>query len=282
VGIASDNLFPKFIIRESANDGSDFSNPTADYRVLFLGEDGLLHVKDSSGTVTDPYVSGSGIAATIFDAKGDIIAATAADTAARLPVGTNGQVLTAASGQATGLQWTTPATSSYAFSSEIVAGAGGIATMDFTAIPGTHRHLVIETMLRGEKAAAFDDLYLTVNGDGGANYDRQLQSAFQTTNGAFEGIGATSWAVIGQPAAASATAGLFSYYKLFVPYYASTVFRKVVYVMASEITANSSGSILVRHEALFWRSTAAITQFTFSFAGGDVAEGSTGSIYLVG
>lgn len=44
-------------IRESANDGSDFSNPDADYRMLFLGEDGLLHVKDSSGTVTSPYSS---------------------------------------------------------------------------------------------------------------------------------------------------------------------------------------------------------------------------------
>lgn len=49
---ASDNLFPKLIVQEAANDGSDFSNPSADYRVLFLGEDGQLHVKDSSGTVT--------------------------------------------------------------------------------------------------------------------------------------------------------------------------------------------------------------------------------------
>ena len=44
-------------IRESATDGSDFSNPAADYRVLFLGEDGLLHVKSSAGTVSDPYSS---------------------------------------------------------------------------------------------------------------------------------------------------------------------------------------------------------------------------------
>lgn len=52
---------------------------------------------------------GGGIPATIFDAKGDLIAATAADTAARLPVGTNGQILTAASGEATGLEWATSA-----------------------------------------------------------------------------------------------------------------------------------------------------------------------------
>jgi hypothetical protein len=42
-------------LRESANDGSDFTNADTDYRKLFLGEDGLLHVKDSAGAVTSPY-----------------------------------------------------------------------------------------------------------------------------------------------------------------------------------------------------------------------------------
>ena len=45
-------------IRESATDGSDFTNPDADYRRLFLGEDGELHAKDSAGAVTD--LTGSG------------------------------------------------------------------------------------------------------------------------------------------------------------------------------------------------------------------------------
>lgn len=44
----------------------------------------------------------------IVDAKGDLIGATAADTPARLAVGTNGQVLTADSSASTGLAWATP------------------------------------------------------------------------------------------------------------------------------------------------------------------------------
>jgi hypothetical protein len=49
------------------------------------------------------------ISNTIVDAKGDILVGTGADTPGRLAVGTNGQVLTAASTTGTGLAWTTPA-----------------------------------------------------------------------------------------------------------------------------------------------------------------------------
>lgn len=49
------------------------------------------------------------INSTIVDAKGDIIAATAADTVSRLGVGANNTVLTADSATATGLKWATPA-----------------------------------------------------------------------------------------------------------------------------------------------------------------------------
>jgi hypothetical protein len=48
----------------------------------------------------------------IVDAKGDLITATAADTPARLAVGTNGQTLVADSTASTGLKWATPASGS--------------------------------------------------------------------------------------------------------------------------------------------------------------------------
>jgi hypothetical protein len=52
-----------------------------------------------------PVIEG-GIQPTIFDAKADLLTATAADTPARLAVGTNNQVLIADSTAATGLAWT--------------------------------------------------------------------------------------------------------------------------------------------------------------------------------
>jgi hypothetical protein len=57
-----------------------------------------------------PVIEG-GIQPTIFDAKADLLTATANDTPARLAVGTNGQVLTADSTAGTGLAWATPAAS---------------------------------------------------------------------------------------------------------------------------------------------------------------------------
>jgi hypothetical protein len=51
---------------------------------------------------------------TIIDAKGDIITATAADTPARLALGTNGQVLTVDTTTATGLKYATPSSGAMA------------------------------------------------------------------------------------------------------------------------------------------------------------------------
>ena len=62
----------------------------------------------SSGAVT---ITNS--MATAIDAKGDLIIGTGADTFSKLGVGANGTVLTAASGEATGLSWATPAAGGY-------------------------------------------------------------------------------------------------------------------------------------------------------------------------
>ena len=61
-----------------------------------------------------PSVEG-GIQPTLLTAKGDLISATAASTVARLAVGSDAQILVADSSTATGLKWTTPASSTPTF-----------------------------------------------------------------------------------------------------------------------------------------------------------------------
>lgn len=76
----------------------------------------------------------------IVDAKGDLIGATAADTPARLAVGTNGQFLTADSTASTGLAWTTVSTGAY---TTIASGTLSSAALSITSIPSTYKELLL-------------------------------------------------------------------------------------------------------------------------------------------
>jgi hypothetical protein len=59
------------------------------------------------------------IARSLFDAKGDILVATSADTPGKLTVGTNGYFLKADSSTATGLAWSAVDLSSYATTTSV-------------------------------------------------------------------------------------------------------------------------------------------------------------------
>ena len=103
--------------------------------------------------------SASAINPTIVDAKGDIIAATAADTVARLAVGANGTVLTAASGQATGLEWATPSSGGMTLiSTTTLAG-----TTTISSIPSGYVNLEVH-IFRTKNSAGNYDLYCFPNG----------------------------------------------------------------------------------------------------------------------
>jgi len=81
---------------------------------LLGGTTGQVLSKNSNTNMDFTWVTSddaNAIQNAIVDAKGDLIAATAADTPARLAVGTNGQYLQADSTAATGLKWATPSPS---------------------------------------------------------------------------------------------------------------------------------------------------------------------------
>jgi len=102
---------------------------------------------------------------TIFDAKGDLISATAADTPARLAVGTNGQVLVANSSTSTGLEWQSLSSGGYTL---LTSGSHSGNTLSITSIPNTYKELVI--FLDGyDPTDDGDNLRMRFNQDSTAN-----------------------------------------------------------------------------------------------------------------
>jgi hypothetical protein len=85
------------------------------------------HVNDNSTDVHTQYVTKA-----LVDAKGDLVTATADNTPARLAVGTNDFILTAASGETTGLVWRgSPEVIAVAVSDEETAITTGNAKVTF-------------------------------------------------------------------------------------------------------------------------------------------------------
>jgi hypothetical protein len=116
-----------------------------------------------------PSIDG-GIQPTIVDAKGDLITAVAADTPARLAVGSNDQVLMADSTTATGLKWGTAGGAGKNFS---LLNAGGTAltgaqTITVSGISGKDEIFIIVSGASSVNVSSI--ISLRLNTDTASNY----------------------------------------------------------------------------------------------------------------
>jgi hypothetical protein len=122
---------------------------------------------------------------TIVDAKGDLIGATAADTPARLAVGTDGQILTADSTAATGIKWATPAAATSALTlvkSQTIGSAVSSVTVTDAFSSTYDNYLVI---VSGGAGSASSGLNLQLGSTATGYYSWELYGSYSsnTVNG---------------------------------------------------------------------------------------------------
>lgn len=120
----------------------------------------------------------AGISPTIFDAKGDLIAASAADTAARLAVGANNTVLTADSSTATGLKWATPASAPGLALSQIATGTLSGSTLSVSSLSSYDQ---VEVYLSQVNLSNTTDLNFRINSNSGSNYQYEFTVGYGGT-----------------------------------------------------------------------------------------------------
>lgn len=118
-----------------------------------------------SGGGTSGAITITNSMATTIDAKGDLIVGTGADTFSRLAVGANDLVLTAASGETTGLKWASPPGMSW---TQAATGSFSGSSITVSGLSGKEYFVVV---VNGSSATGNVDLRGRLNGDTGSNYN---------------------------------------------------------------------------------------------------------------
>jgi hypothetical protein len=126
-----------------------------------------------------PFNIANALTVSTVDAKGDLLVGTAADTVGRLAVGTNGQLLSAASGETSGLKWANPGLTLLKTDSFTAVGSFTFPTNTFTTTYENYRCVINFTCT----AAADLNLRMTLSGvdDTSSNYESQYVQGQSTT-----------------------------------------------------------------------------------------------------
>ena len=201
--------------------------------------------------------SASAINPTIVDAKGDIIAASAADTVSKLTVGANDTVLTADSSTATGLKWATPAAGGMTLLSTTTLSG---ASTTISSISQSYTNLLI--VVYGATSSGSGRYHISPNGTDTGTWGLAWNgSAFEQRNNDF--LHLTLESNLASNAANSWT--------VLIENYSSTSYRKNFFVAGGFV--NSGSAVAAFNNSGMINTTSAISSLKFSNNGGNLTAG---------
>lgn len=204
----------------------------------------------------------------IWDAAGDIVQGTGANTAARLPIGTANQLLRVNAG-ATALEY---ASVGRVLISEQTPTETGTVTFD--SIPGGFKSLYLEWFGRSTVNATAEGGSCFLNNDATiTNYRRQRITGSGTTASATTGDDAAAFSFVG----ATGQANSAGHGWLKIIGYSGTTFYKSI--LGQDWYRSAASTNTMHLIAIEWENTAAVTRIDMVLGSGDYVAGTTFRLY---
>jgi hypothetical protein len=158
-------------------------------------------------------------------------------------------------------------------------GAGGVASVTFSSIPQTYKHLQIRTLVRSTGGGGSYNAIVNFNGDTTVgNYP--LHYLFSSGSGVpTSGYSASDAGIaIARATGGASLANVFGVGIADIVDYTNTNKKKVVKVLLGQDDNGTSTKIQLFNSGL-WTNTSAITSMTISVGGGSLAQHTSIALY---
>jgi hypothetical protein len=159
-------------------------------------------------------------------------------------------------------------------------GAGGSATVTFSSIPSTYKHLQIRSIARSANAAKAEDIVAVFNSDTGSNYTNHLLVGNGSTAAAYSGTSQTYIKSVTYATGTTASANIFGAGIMDILDYTNTNKYTTTRALVGMDLNEANTFAQLQFFSALWLNTAAITNITIKCAtGANISQYSSFALY---